>query len=215
MVVSVFSECKAYLDPYFSQPTKQTIRVIINPLKLKRWFWSTASYFFSLYPLLLSFIVVFQLLNHVQLGDNMDCSTSGFPILHYLLEFAQTHLHVVDVAIQLSHPLFYPNSPALNLSQHQGLFQSVSSLHQVAKVLEFQLSVSVLPENIQGWFPLGLTGLISLLFKGHSSIFSGITFQMHQFFRAQPSLWSNSHICTCIHTSVLSHFSCVQLFVTL
>ena len=68
----------------------------------------------------------------------MDCSTSGFPILHYLLEFAETHLHIVDVAVQLSHPLLYPDSPALNLSQHQGLFR-VSSSHQVAKVLEFQL----------------------------------------------------------------------------
>ena len=55
---------------------------------------------------------------------------------------------------------------------------------------------SVLPMNINGWFPLGLTGLISLLFKGFSRIFSNTTVQKHQFFGTQPSLWSNSHICT-------------------
>ena len=57
-------------------------------------------------------------------------------------------------------------------------------------------SASVLPVNIQGWFPLGLTGLISLLFKGLSRVFSGTTVQKHQFFGAQPPLWSNSHIHT-------------------
>ena len=69
----------------------------------------------------------------------MDCSTPGFPDLHYLPEFAQTHVHRVNDAIQLSHPLSSPSPPALNLSQQQGLFQKVGSLHQVAKVLELQL----------------------------------------------------------------------------
>ena len=69
----------------------------------------------------------------------MDCSTPGFPVHHQLLEFAQTHVHWVSDAIQPSHPLSSPFPPALNLSQHQGLFQWVSSSHQVAKVLEFQL----------------------------------------------------------------------------
>jgi len=57
-------------------------------------------------------------------------------------------------------------------------------------------SILVLPMNIQGWFPLGLTGLISLLFKGLSRVFSSTAVQKHQFFGTQPSLWSNSHICT-------------------
>ena len=57
-------------------------------------------------------------------------------------------------------------------------------------------SILVLPMNIQGWFPLGLTGLISLLFKGLSRLFSSTAVQKHQFFGTQPSLWSNSHICT-------------------
>ena len=83
----------------------------------------------------------------------MDCSMPDFPVLHYLPEFAQTHVHWVGDAIQLSHPLSSPSAPAFNLSQHQGLFQCVGSSHQVAKVLG--ASVSVLPMNIQGWFPLG------------------------------------------------------------
>ena len=66
-------------------------------------------------------------------------STLGFPVLHYLQEFAQTHVYWVSDAIQPSHPLSSPSPPALNLSQHQGLFQWVSSSHQVIKVLELQL----------------------------------------------------------------------------
>ena len=69
----------------------------------------------------------------------MDCSTPGFPVLHYLPEFAQIHVHWVSDASQLSHPLLPPCLPALNLSQHQGLFQWVGSSNQVAKVWELQL----------------------------------------------------------------------------
>ena len=69
----------------------------------------------------------------------MDCSTPGFPVLHQLLELTQIHVHEVGDAIQPSHPLSCPSPPALNLSQYKGLFKLVSSLHQVAKVLEFQL----------------------------------------------------------------------------
>ena len=81
---------------------------------------------------------VLQSLSCVRLCNPMDCSTPGFPILHHLPEFAQTHVHWVSDAIQPSHPLSSP-SPASNLSQHQGLFQWVSSSHQVPKVLELQL----------------------------------------------------------------------------
>ena len=72
------------------------------------------------------------------LCDPVDCSRPGFPVLHYLPEFAQTHVHWVSDAIQPSHPLS-PSSLALSLSQHQGLFQWVSFSHQVARVLELQL----------------------------------------------------------------------------
>ena len=73
------------------------------------------------------------------LCDPMDCSTPGFPVHHQLLEFTQTHVHRVRDAIQPSHPLSSPSPPTFNFSQHQDLFKRVSSSHQVAKVLEFQL----------------------------------------------------------------------------
>ena len=73
------------------------------------------------------------------LCDPMDCTTPGLPVHYQLPEPTQTHVHWVGDAIQPSHPLSSPSPPAFNLSQHQGLFKWVSSLHQVAKVLEFQL----------------------------------------------------------------------------
>ena len=73
------------------------------------------------------------------LCDPINCSTPGLPVHHQPPEFTQTHVHWVGDAIQPSHPLSSPSPPALNLSQHQGLFKWVSSPHQVAKVLEFQL----------------------------------------------------------------------------
>ena len=83
-------------------------------------------------------VAVVQLLSRVRLCDPMDCSTPGFPVLHHLSEFAQTHVHWVGDAIQLSHPLSPASPPAFNLSQHRGLFQWVDFLNQIAKVLEFQ-----------------------------------------------------------------------------
>ena len=73
------------------------------------------------------------------LCDPMDHGTPGLPVHHQLPEFTQTHVHRVGDVIQPSHPLLFPSPPAFNLSQHQGLFQGVSSSYQVAKVLEFQL----------------------------------------------------------------------------
>ena len=73
------------------------------------------------------------------LWDPMGCSMPGLPVHHQLLEFTQTHVHWVNDAIQPSHPLPSPSPPALNLSQHQGLFQRVGFLPQVTKVLELQL----------------------------------------------------------------------------
>ena len=73
------------------------------------------------------------------LCDPMDCSTPGLPVNHQLPELDQTHVHRVGDAIQPTHPLSPPSPPAFNLSHHQGLFQWVSTSHQVAKVLEFQL----------------------------------------------------------------------------
>ena len=92
----------------------------------------------------------------------MNHNTPGLPVQQQLLESTQTHIHWVDDAVQPSHPLLSSSPPALNLSQHQGLFQWVSSSHQVAKVLEFPASTSVLPMSIRDWFPLGWIGLTSL-----------------------------------------------------
>ena len=103
------------------------------------------------------------------LRDTMNCSTPGLPVHHQLLQFTQTHVHWVGDAIQPSHPLSSPSPPALNLSQHQGLFKWVSSLHQSIGV---SASTSVLPMNTQDWSPLGLTGWISLQSKELSGVFS-------------------------------------------
>ena len=73
------------------------------------------------------------------LCDPVDCSMPGFPVHHHLPELAQTDVHRVGDAIQWSHPLLSPSPPDFSFSQHQGLFQWVSSSHQVAKVLEVQL----------------------------------------------------------------------------
>ena len=79
------------------------------------------------------------------MSDSLQPHGLGFPVLHYLLEFTQTHDHWIDDAIQPSHSLSPPSPPAVNLSQHQGLFQWISSSQQLAKVLELQLNIS--PSN--------------------------------------------------------------------
>ena len=131
--------------------------------------------------------------SHSVMSDSlcpMECSTPGSPILHRLLEFAQTHGHWVGDAIQPSHSLLPPSPPAFSLSQHQGLFQWVGSLPEY-------WSFSFSPSNeYSGLFPLGWTGWTSLMSKGLSRVFSSTTVQKPQFFGAQPSLWSHSHIRT-------------------
>ena len=118
--------------------------------------------------------------------DQMDCSMLGFPVHNELPELTQTHVHRVGDAIQPSHPLSSPSPPAFNLSQNQSLFQEVSYLHHVAKVLRVSPSASSLPMNIQDWFPLGLTGWISWQFKGLSRVFSNTTtIQNYKFFGTQ------------------------------
>ena len=79
------------------------------------------------------------------LCNPVNCSMPGLPVHHQLLESTQTHVHWLGDAIQPSPPLSSPSPPALNLSQHQGLFQWVSSSHQVAKVLGFSFNIS--PSN--------------------------------------------------------------------
>ena len=102
----------------------------------------------------------------------MDRSIPGFAVHHQLPELPQTHVCQVSDAIQPSHPLSSPSPPAFNLPQHQGLFQSVTSLHQVAKVLELQPSneFSGLISFRIDWFDLlAVQGTLKSLLQHHSS----------------------------------------------
>ena len=101
------------------------------------------------------------------LYDPMDCSMPGFPVHHLLPEFTQTHGLRVSDAIQPSHPLSSPSPPTFNLSQHQSLFKWVSSFFASGdQSIVVSASASILPMNIHGWLPLGLTGLTSWQKKG-------------------------------------------------
>ena len=106
------------------------------------------------------------------LCDPMDCSTPGLSVLCHLLKFAQVYFHCIGDAIQPSHPQMPSSSSALNLSQHRGLFWWVSCLHQMTKILEFQLQHQFFQWVFRVWFPWRLTGLISFLSKGLSGVFS-------------------------------------------
>ena len=106
----------------------------------------------------------------------MDCSMPGFSVHHQLLELTQTHAYQVSRAIQPSHPLLSPSPPAFSLSQHQGLFQWVSSSHQVAKYWSFSLSISPSNEYSElisfrmDWLdPLVVQGTLKSLLQHHSS----------------------------------------------
>ena len=144
------------------------------------------------YGFLISYILSVQFSSVAQscltLCDPRDCSMPGFPIHHQLPEPTQTHVHCIGDAIQPSHSLSSTSPPMFNLSKHQGFFRQVRSWHRLDKILEFWLQHQSFPMNIQDWFPLGLTGWISLQSKGLSRVFSNITVQKHLFFEAQISL---------------------------
>ena len=112
----------------------------------------------------------------------MNCSMPCFPALHYLPEFAQTHGHSVSDKTNhliLCRPAFLPPStfPSIRVFSNESTLQSGGqSIGASASA-----SASILPVNIQGWFPLGLTDLISLLSKGHSSVFSSTIIWKHKF----------------------------------
>ena len=124
----------------------------------------------------------------------MDCSMPGFPTLYHLPQFAQTHvikLMMPSNYLILCHPLLLLPSlfPSIRV------FSNVLVLCISWRSIEASASASVLPMNIQDWFPLGLNGWISLQSKGLSRVFFSTRVWKYQFFSAQPSLWSNSHIC--------------------
>ena len=126
------------------------------------------------------------------LCNPMDCNTPGFPVHHQLPELAQTHVHRVSDATQPSSvvPFFFcfQSFPASGSSPLNQFFASGDQ--------SIGASATVFPVNIQDWFPLRLTGLISLQFKGLSWVLSNTTVQKHRFISTQFSLWSNSHIHT-------------------
>ena len=124
-----------------------------------------------------------QSLSHIQLCNPMDCSTPGSSVLHYLLEFPQTQVYWVGDAILPSQPLSSPFPPAFNLSQHQGLFQWVSSSHHVTKVLELQLQ----QQSFQWIVTVDWLDLLAV--RGTQRIFSSATIWKHQFSGTKPSLW--------------------------
>ena len=127
--------------------------------------------------------------------DPIDCSIPGFSAHHQLLELAQTH--VIQSVMPANHLILCCSLRLLPL-----IFPSISvfsneSFLPIKWPKNWSLSFSMsLPMNIQDWFPLGLTGLISLKTKGLSRVFCKTTFQKHPFFSAQQSLWSSSHIHT-------------------
>ena len=129
------------------------------------------------------------------LWDTVCCSTPGFPVFLYIPKFAQTHVHWVSDAIQLFHPLSPPCPTALHFSHHEGFFQWVGSLHQVAKVLELQLWHQSF-QRIFGLISFKIDWFDLLAVKGFSRMLSSATARKHEFLSTQPSLWSNSHICT-------------------
>ena len=129
------------------------------------------------------------------LCDLMNRSTPGLPVHHQLPEFAQTHVHRVGDAIQPSYPLLSPSPPSPSPSQHQS-FPMNQLFAWGGQSTGVSALASFLPMNTQDWSPLEWTGWISLQSKGLSRVFSNTTIQKHQFFGAQLSSQSNSHIRT-------------------
>ena len=171
--------------------TDEELKIKMLPNKINYW-----KVYYWKYPNIYIAVGVFQVLICVQLfSDPMDCSTPGFPVLHHLPEFAQTHAHWVGDAIQPSHPL---SSLFLlpSIFPITRVFSNESVLHiRWPKYWSFSFSISPSNECLGlisfriDWFDLFAS-------KGLSRVFSNTTVQKHQFFGTQLSLWSNSHILT-------------------
>ena len=129
------------------------------------------------------------------LCNPMNRSTPGLPVHHQLPKFTQTHVHRVSDAIQSSHPLLSPSPPAPNPSQHQSFAMS-QLFAWGGQSTGVSALASFLPKESQDYSPSEWTSWISLQSKGLSRVFSNTTIQKHQFFGAQPSSESNSHIHT-------------------
>ena len=115
----------------------------------------------------------------------VNCGMPGFHVLPYFPKSAQTHVHQVGDAIQTSCSQSSPSPPAFSLAQPQGLSPVSWPFTSGGQRIGAPASASVLPMNIKGWFPLALTGLISLPTKGLPEVFSNTTAQRNQFFGTQ------------------------------
>ena len=115
----------------------------------------------------------------------MDCNMPGFPVYHQLLELAQSHIHQVRDAIQTILSSIGPFSSCLQSFPASGSFPKSQFFASGGQSIGVSASTSVLPMNIQDWFPLGWTGWISLLSKGLSRVFSNTIVQKRQFFSTQ------------------------------
>ena len=127
------------------------------------------------------------------LCDPMDCSMPGFPVLH-TPRVCPNSCPLSQWCYPTISSSFIPFSSCLQSCPASGSFPMNQFFPSGGQSIGTSASAAVLPMNIQDWFHLGLTGLISLQPKGLSRVFSNTTVQKHQFFSAQPSLWSNSHI---------------------
>ena len=148
---------------------------------------------FAVHSIVNLLLVVIQSLNCVLLCNPMNCSTPGFPVLHYLPELgqwlSQWYYPTIPSSITpFSCPQSFPALGSLSMSQFSAPGSQIIGASASA-------SVPDLPMNTQDWFALGLTGLI-LQSKGLSSVFSSTTVQKHQLSSTKPSSWSSSHIHT-------------------
>ena len=130
------------------------------------------------------------------LCNTMDCSIASFPVHRQLPELPQTHVPWVSDAIQSCHPLPFPFSSCLQSFPASGSFPVSQFFTEGGQSIGVSALASVLPMNIQDWFPLGWKGWISLESKGLARVYSNTTVQKRQFFGTQLSLWSYSHIHT-------------------
>ena len=149
----------------------------------------------------------------------MDYNTPGFPVLHYVPEFAQTHVHWVGDAIQPSHPLSPPSPSTLSFPASESFLMS-HLFTSGGQSIRASVSASVPPMNIQDWFPLGLTGLIFLLTKRLPRVFSSTTIWKHQTRASLLCIYSLSTKCQLarvygpilileIQTEQIEHYLCL------
>ena len=125
------------------------------------------------------------------------CTAACQASLSFSMSQSLPKLMSIESVIPSNHLILYcPLLLLPSIFPNNKVFSSESTLHIRWPSIEASASATALQMNIQGWFPLGLTGLTSLHFKGLSRVFSSTTIPKHKFFVAMPSLWSSSHICT-------------------